>query len=72
MGTLLVESHDKSRSECNALCMLVHGNGNRIMRNVAAQNGFDAWRQLSVRYNSYTKGRAITMLTEVLRWEFGA
>ena len=42
------------------------------MRNVAAQNGFDAWRQLSVRYNSYTKGRAITMLTEVLRWEFGA
>ena len=25
-----------------------------------------------MRYNSYTKGRAITMVTEVLRWEFGA
>ena len=41
------------------------------MKNVQAQNGLEAWRQLSVRYNPYTKGRSIAKLTEILSWNFG-
>ena len=56
----------------NALCMLVQEDGTRIMKNVASQNGLAGWRQPSVRYNPYTKGRTITKLKDILRWEFGA
>ena len=48
------------------------GKGTRTMKNIASHNGLVARRQLCVRYNPYTKRKAITKLTARLRWEFGA
>ena len=42
------------------------------MKNMAWLSGLEAWSQLVVRHNPYTKGNAITKLTETLRWDSGA
>jgi hypothetical protein len=70
-GTLTRDKQMMSIHLQNVLISLTEGPALRIVkRQEQSENGFEAWRQLCLRYDPSTRSKATSIMTTILNWKF--